>query len=47
MIKAHEYQLQVVKQAYNRRGWIYSDNGCPNGMGIPPGGIESGKYSTR
>lgn len=24
MIKAHEYQPQTIKQAYNRRGWIYS-----------------------
>ncbi len=29
MIKAHEYQPQVVKQAYNRRGWIYSKTVAP------------------
>ena len=29
MIKAHEYQPQIVKQAYNRRGWIYSKTVAP------------------
>ncbi len=29
MIKAREYQPQVVKQAYNRRGWIYSKTVAP------------------
>lgn len=29
MIKAHEYQPHVVKQAYNRRGWIYSKTVAP------------------
>lgn len=29
MIKAHEYQPQTIKQAYNRRGWIYSKTVAP------------------
>ena len=29
MIKANEYQPQMVKQAYNRRGWIYSKTVAP------------------
>jgi len=29
MIKAHEYKPQTVKQAYNRRGWIYSKTVAP------------------
>lgn len=29
MIKAHEYQPQTIKLAYNRRGWIYSKTVAP------------------
>ncbi len=29
MIKANDYQPQVVKQAYNRRSWIYSKTVAP------------------
>lgn len=30
MIKANNYQPQTVKQAYNRRSWIYSKTVAPN-----------------
>ncbi len=29
MIKANDYQPQILKQAYNRRGWIYSKTVAP------------------
>ncbi len=29
MIKANDYQPQMVKQAYNRRSWIYSKTVAP------------------